>query len=257
MQLSLEQKKHFYDEGYVVVPGVVPDLMIRQALRAINHSLGVQGMNKDDLPILRSQTYCREVTQSTAITNLANRTLLLPLAESLAGHGNLPEQGYGQIGLRFPSAVDTSPPEPQGHLDGIGSGLNGSEKGTYHRGFTMLAVLYLNDVPEPYGGNFTVWPRSHRFLEEYFKEHGVDVLLKGMPQVELPEPPVQITGKAGDVCFTHHQVVHSAAPNASANIRYGIIYRLRHKDAGQNGMQSNTNIWMEFPGIQEILEDEE
>ncbi len=255
MQFSREQKLHFIEEGYVVARGVVPQLMINEALRAINNHLGDEGMNPDDLPIMRSQTYCRPVTTSIPVTDLANRTPLHPLAESLIGEGNLGEQGYGQIGLRFPSPIATSPGEPRGHLDGIGSGLNGHDKGTYVRGFTALAVVMLNDLPEPFSGNFTVWPRTHTMFEEHFKEHGPDVLLNGQPDIEDPLPPVQITGKAGDVCFAHHQLKHSAAPNASANIRYGIIFRLRHKDTKENGEKSMTDIWLEYPGLKELLDE--
>jgi hypothetical protein len=255
MQFSREQKLHFIEEGYVVVRGVVPQLMINEALRAINNHLGDEGMNHDDLPIMRSQTYCRPVTTSMPITDLANRTPLLPLAASLMGEGNIGEQGYGQIGLRFPSPVGSSPGVPHGHLDGIGSGLNGSEQGTYSRGFTVLAVVLLNDLPEPFSGNFTVWPRTHKMFEDHFKEHGTDVLKNGQPEIEAPLPPVQITGNAGDVCFTHHQLKHSAAPNTSAHIRYGIIFRLSHKDAKENGVESMTDIWMEYPGLQELLDE--
>lgn len=63
-----------------------------------------------------------------------------------------------------------------GHLDGIkavGDRLRGwREDGTYSRNFTAFAVVYLDHVPAPHGGNFTVWPKSHHFFEDYFKEHG-------------------------------------------------------------------------------------
>ena len=69
--------------------------------------------------------------------------------------------------------------------------------------------------------------------------------------MELPHAPVQITGQAGDIVITHHQIVHSAAPNCSPNIRYAAIFRGRHKDAEANGTEAMTDIWREWPGIRE------
>jgi len=56
MPLSHAQKTEIYRNGYIRIPGVVPPVMIDAALRAINHSVG-QGMNVDEMPIFRSQSY--------------------------------------------------------------------------------------------------------------------------------------------------------------------------------------------------------
>ena len=86
--------------------------------------------------------------------------------------------------------------------------LTECQKGVYKRGFSALAVVYLADVPETNSGNFTVWPKSHSFFADYFEKEGHEVLANGMPRPDLPEGPTQITGNAGDVVLTHHQVVH-------------------------------------------------
>ena len=229
--------------------------MIDAARKAINHSIGSVRVHDDDLDNFRTGAFCDELKNAPVLTNLFNRTPLFQIAESLLGEGNVPQAGGAQIALRFPGAPDNDPAEPRGHLDGLGSGTNGMAKGVYRRGFTSFAVVYLTDVPEPYSGNFTVWPRSHRFFEDYFKKEGHQVLADGMPKVDLPEGPAQITGEAGDVVIAHHQIVHTAAPNASANIRYATIYRLRHVECEQNGLATYTDIWREWPGIREVLED--
>ncbi|GIX06860.1 MAG: hypothetical protein KatS3mg115_1263 [Candidatus Poribacteria bacterium] len=254
MRLSPHQKRFFYEEGYLVLRGVLPRVMVEAARQAINHSLGYEGMNKEDLPAFRSRSYCPEIQKDPLITALANRSPVFPIAESLMGEGNVQPVGAGQIALRFPAPPFTSPPEPHGHLDGLGTGINGLERGTYSRSFTALVVCYLAPVPEPYSGNFTVWPKSHRFFEQYFRENGHEVLANGMPRVELPEGPVQITGDAGDVVIAHHLLVHGAAPNASPNIRYAAIFRLRHRDCAQIGYEAYTDIWREWPGIREVIE---
>jgi ectoine hydroxylase-related dioxygenase (phytanoyl-CoA dioxygenase family) len=78
-------------------------------------------------------------------------------------------------------------------------------------------------------------------------------LTEGMPQVEMPEGPVQITGQAGDVVLAHHQLVHTAAPNASPHIRYAAIFRMRHVECEQIGRDAYTDIWREWPGVREAL----
>jgi hypothetical protein len=54
----------------------------------------------------------------------------------------------------------------------------------------------LSDLPEPFSGNFTVWPGSHHYIEKFFDHDGS--ALQGTPQADLPNDPLQITGKAGD-----------------------------------------------------------
>ncbi len=72
------------------------------------------------------------------------------------------------------------------------SPTNGVKEGTIGN-FTALVGVFLSDLPEPFAGNFTVWPGSHRLYETYFREQGPQALLKGMPKVDLPEPE-QFTG---------------------------------------------------------------
>jgi len=255
MQLTRQQKRAFRELGYTVLRGAVPKVMIDDALRAINHSLGYEGMNKDDLPRLRAQSYCNEVQKTPAITDLMNRSPVFPLVESLLGEGNLQAISAGQIALRFPVEPTSDPSPPHGHLDGLGSGLNGSAKGTYNRGFTALAVFLLSELTSDYAGNFTVWPRSHTFFESHFRQHGHEVLEQGMPRVELPEGPVMLQGQPGDVVLTHHQLVHTAAPNASPHVRYAAIFRLRHQACSEIGRDAYTDIWREWPGIRALDEE--
>jgi hypothetical protein len=254
--LTRRQKRHFYEEGYVVVPGAVPRLMVDAARQAINHSVGSVGVREENSAQYRPAALCDELRSQALMTGLFNNASVIGAAESMIGEGNLHPAGGVQIALRFPGAVGTDAGEPHGHLDGLGSGTNGTPKGEYVRGFTALAVIYLGDVPEPYSGNFTVWPKSHTFFRDYFTENGHGVLAEGMPRVELPEPPVQITGSAGDLVLAHHQIVHTAAPNGSANIRYAAITRLRHLDIKENGPDVYTDIWREYPGLRAEFEQE-
>lgn len=250
MQLTLAQKRFFYEQGYIVLPGVIPPAMVRAARRAINHSLGDRGMNQSDLSTLRSQTYCKEVTNQPVIVDLFQRTPAIDAAESLVGKGKLKPTGSGQIALRFPTLADP-PGKPWPHVDGMYSPHNGVPEGVIQH-FTMLASAILSDLPEPDIGNFTVWPGTHRLFEAYFREHSPQILLEGMPKVAMPEP-VQIIAKAGDVVLTHYQLAHSVAPHTGPDIRYAIFFRLSHVDHAQIGWRCMTDIWAEWEGMRAVL----
>ena len=47
--LSLAQKRQFHDEGYLKIPGVVPKVLLDEALRAVNHSIGEVGLGGEDM----------------------------------------------------------------------------------------------------------------------------------------------------------------------------------------------------------------
>ena len=105
-QLSRSQKESIRDDGFVFVEQAVPAEKVAAALRLINASLGEKGMVPEDLPTMRTQTYCREITGEPEIVSLLTETPLWQLAESAIGAGELEPVNYGQIALRFPS---TSP----------------------------------------------------------------------------------------------------------------------------------------------------
>ncbi|MDE2798125.1 MAG: hypothetical protein OXI94_05605 [Gemmatimonadota bacterium] len=254
MKLTPEQIREFYDRGYVKIPGAISKAMVDTARQAVNHSIGTLGPNGEDMSKHRAAQFCRDLNGAPVIMDLFNASPVISLAESLMGEGNLQKPIRGaQVAPRFPTVIGEVPPEPRGHLDGMGTGTNGMPKGVYRRGFTAFAVIYLADVPEPYSGNFTVWPQSHRFFENYFKREGLETLSNGTPRVDLPEGPDMVTGNAGDLIIAHHQMIHTGGPNASPNIRYAAIARLRHIDCEKNGNEGFQDIWREFPCVREAV----
>src|SRR5262245_12014736 len=85
MELTNEEKATFYRDGYVTLRGIVPRDMVDAARHTINHSLGEQGMDKQDLPVLRTTSYCKDIQGSKTITGLVDNSPVLPLVESLLG----------------------------------------------------------------------------------------------------------------------------------------------------------------------------
>jgi hypothetical protein len=250
MELTYNQKKEMLVQGYIKVPGVVPKIMVNHALRNINHSIG-QGMNKSDMTSFRAKSYCPELKDTAPITDLYNKTPVKDLVQSLIGiDATRPVRG-AQIALRFPSLQDPPPSKFGCHLDGMHSPTNGVPEGKISN-FTMLVGVLLSPVRDINAGNFTVWPGSHHIYEQYFREHGPESLLNGMPPVDLPQP-VQTTGKPGDVFLVHYQVAHGIAPNLSPFTRYAIYFRVTHVDREKDWKAPMTDIWLHWPGIREIM----
>lgn len=250
MKLTHVQKQTIIEQGYVHIPGVIPQVMVDKALHAINHSIG-EGMDKDDIVTMRSRSYCTELQREPVIMDLLYKTPAWSLAESAIGEGKIQSTSSGQIALRFPSLNDP-PPEPRPHLDGMHSPHNGVPKGEI-RNFTMLLGVALSDVPSSYCGNFTVWPKTHALFQNYFKENGPESLLDGMPKIDLPEPK-QLLAKAGDVMLVHYEVAHSAAINVSPHTRYAIYFRLKHVDHDDRKWETMTDIWLDWEGLTSQVE---
>lgn len=246
MELSYAQKREIYENGFVKIPGAVPQVMVDAALRAINHSVG-EGMKSEDVNIFRARSFCPELQSSPVITDMFNKTVAWDLAQSALGQGKVHPVRGGQIALRFPGMEDP-PRSPGCHIDGMYSPTNGVQKGTIQN-FTMLVGVYLSETACENAGNFTVWPGTHRLFASYFQEHGAEALLDGMPKIEMPKP-VQLMVEPGDVVLAHYQLAHGNAPNVSPNVRYALYFRLTHGDFDrENWQQPMQNIWMHWPGI--------
>lgn len=247
--LAPEQKQQFVADGYLHIPAVVPGNMMRRALRAINHSIGHVGKTGGDPARFTEDSFCHELQQSPLVTDIFNRTPIISLVEDLLGRGNVLPVEHVQIAPRFPLSPDQGPQPYDGHLDGIGVGTNGMAQGVYVRHFTILAVVYLVDVPEPESGNFMVWPHSHIEFQDYFRQVGHAVLGQGIPHIDLTREGIMITGSAGDVILAHHQLQHTAGHNISPHVRHALISRMQHRDIELVGKDAYTDIWQEWAGL--------
>lgn len=243
MELDDERKRRMLEDGYVVVPGVVPRPLIEEALREINHRLGL-GRTQTMDAYADSRDYWSDDTDAPAIMDLLQKSPLWELAEGFVGTGKLQKPASGQIALRFPS-VNNSHGGPASHIDGF---YSPNANKTISR-FTMLVGVLLSDLPEKYMGNFTAYPGTHRRIAEFIKAKGTAPLRAGLAgKIDLPEG-VQIIGKAGDAILCHYQLAHDKEQNLSHLIRYAAYWRLWHVDAERQQPQGLTDIWMEWPPI--------
>jgi Phytanoyl-CoA dioxygenase (PhyH) len=247
--LTPEQERALVDEGYLLVPGLVSRERVDAALRAINHSLGEQGIAKDALWTMRAQTFCPELVSAPPILDLYGATGLRALAEAAVGPGKVRAPTTGQIALRFPQdpGEAATPRDPHPHIDGMPGPLNGVAPQTIFH-FTALGGVFLNDAELPFHGNFTVWPGTHRALGRHFAAHGTDGLLTGFPPIAMP-PPRQLRVRAGDALLAHYQLAHGAAPNVGPHVRYAVFFRLFHEGHDASSTATLIDPWREWEGL--------
>ncbi len=250
--LTPEQKQAFVADGFVKIPAAIPPAMVQEALRAINHSIGTVGKTGGDPARYRVDAFCAELRHAPVLTAVFDRSPLFALVESLLGAGNVLPVDEVQIAPRFPLPVGETAPPLGGHLDAAGTGTNGAALGTYRRDFTVIAVVYLVDVPAPNCGNFTAWPGSHRETRDYFRRVPHDILSRDMnPPIPVSGTPVMVTGQAGDVILAHHLLRHEGGPNLSPHVRHAVISRISHRQAAIIDKQAYTDMWREWEGIKE------
>jgi ectoine hydroxylase-related dioxygenase (phytanoyl-CoA dioxygenase family) len=216
------------------------------ALRAVNAWMG-RGMPPEEMEIFGSQSFCPEHRSDPVFVDLLERTPALELVESALGKDAVLRGHRAQIALRFPLPAGSPKREPEPHLDGIATSTNGVTSGRVHH-FAALLALYLEDVEEEWAGNFTVWPGTHTKHAAWFRAHGAESLLEGMPEIDRGAPK-QLTARAGDVFFCHYLLGHTAAENHSPRIRYAVFFRLQHRDHAALGYAPMCEPWLGWRGM--------
>ena len=149
--LSLEQRLCLYRDGYVVLPGIVPEPLVRAARRLLNLDLGRVWMRaaalRDPADTGRAEKVRRAVdatgaTQAEpAILDLFNATPIKPMLEHALGAA-LPEARGAQLATLFPMAPSDYVNESgyrdrdtpffawHGHLDGLWNGATAMHQRT-------------------------------------------------------------------------------------------------------------------------------
>lgn len=238
-ELTFEQKKHLFEQGWVVIPQVVPAEMVQAARNVINSTI------ENYLDSI--QTYAHTLKTDERLTNLLIKTDAFSFIESALGKGKVVPSTNVQCALRFPGHDPKSLNSLTPHIDSFHPSVDGNPGSI--KPFIAIAGIFLNDIDQDNAGNFTVWPGTHRQFAKYFEKFGADPELKlGIPPVDLPQP-VQIKAKAGDMIFAHYQLAHTAAANISRDIRYAVYIRIHHADRPKDSLDVLTDIWKYWYGM--------
>ena len=213
-EFSLYQKRQLFEQGWVVIPQVVPAEMVRAARDAINSTV------ENYLDSI--QVRAHELKIDERLTSMLMKTDAFSLIESALGKGKVVPSTNVQAALRFPDD-DGADLTIEPHIDSFHPSVDGNPGSITP--FIGIAGFFLNDIDQDNAGNLTVWPGTHRQFAKYFEKHGADPELRfGIPPVDLPQP-VQIKAKAGDMIFAHYQLAHTPAPNLSHAVRYAVERR--------------------------------
>jgi len=233
-------------------------------LRVINSTLG-KGFSNEEAELMRINAIGFgdnfNLDNHKDIKNLLHNDIWDIIAD-LYGEENiyLPDY-YVQIALRFPQLNDDLKYLPW-HIDNV------TREGI--KGFGFIVGVFLNEVNQENGGNFTVFPGGHIVLQEHFKKHGTDTLYRSISgKIILPEilfaPQYQLQVKQGDIVICHHQLPHRAAPNISPNIRVAVFFRIYHKQLPFEHFAGCAlrdavlqNIWyMGWKGLHHLLDNDQ
>ncbi|HUJ66967.1 MAG TPA: phytanoyl-CoA dioxygenase family protein [Acidimicrobiales bacterium] len=259
MLLNAGQKRAFVEDGFLIVPDVVPASARDRALRMINNALGQNQPGRVANYVFSGHENCDPLQHAPEVLGMLTDSPAMSLAEELTEPGRLIAPSCCMVASRFPEGQPL--PEPQKpdtpHLDGIPNRTNGLPAGKLFP-FSVLVGVYLSDLTRPDSGNLVVWPGSHRTIESYATAHpegwfdaeGYGPPPIGLPAIEIGEP-VQVTLRAGDVVLAHYQLAHSVAQNLSPHIRYAIYYRLAHRDTRYDWSQFR-DIWRCHPALGDL-----
>ena len=120
----------------------------------------------------------------------------------------------------------------------------------------MLLGVALSEVNTEWAGNLALWPGTHVLYEQYFREHGFEILRRGgqdgMPPIEEPEAEQQMASP-GDVFLVHYQVKHGSVTNVSPYPRFAIYFRLSHVDHELQRFEALQDVWLQWEGIQPLV----
>jgi ectoine hydroxylase-related dioxygenase (phytanoyl-CoA dioxygenase family) len=218
--LGRQQMQMFADNGYVVVPQVVPHELVTAAREEIHARIAREPPGTEHrgpyhyfLTDALPQPLIALLFASSAIT----------AAQSLVAPGTFEAPDHVQIALNIPP-WNHRPGGP--HIDGLTPPEPDGRPAT----FTLLAGIFLTDQTKEGSGNLWVWPGSHRLAAAYFSQYGPDKLRSSAPYppVELPIPQ-QVLGRAGDVLLAHYLLGHNMGGNTSATVREVVYFRLRRE----------------------------
>jgi hypothetical protein len=219
--LSGEQLRRFGEDGYLVVPGVVPEDLLAAVDREID---ALVAADPPPAGTIGKHFWFLPPAHLPAADAALRRSGALEIAGELVEPHAL-DHGleHIQIALNYP---------PRAHRPG-GPHLDGHRpEQDRPRSFTMLAAIYLVDEQEPQTGNLWVWPGSHLDHQRLFQERGARALLAVSGHSTMLEPPpllreqVPISARRGDLLLAHFLLGHNTGGNTTGRVRRIAYYRL-------------------------------
>jgi len=216
--LGADQVRRFLEEGYLLVPGLVPDDISRRAAAAMWHQAGAS----EDAPgtwnrLARSLMPTRDPDLLACYT-----PAYLAAAAQVAGDDvatiHRPRETY------WLNVLPREPPWRHGmpHIDHANEG---GRHRTFTRAFRVATIVFLSDV-DPQGGGTVLWPGSHRRIQELARSDRRryrfrKALNSELPHLDLGSSAV-LAPRRGDVLFWHCFCAHAYSTNVAAHPRLAV-----------------------------------
>jgi hypothetical protein len=237
--LTSQQADEFAEQGFVMIPQVVPGQVLSRAARRVDALVAA-----DPPPDAArgSHFYFLDASDEPALTATLTGTPAFGLAGDIAGPGTLEVPGQVQVALNIPPFehrpgiphIDTDNAEPAGEPTG--------------HTFTLLAGVLLTDQLTEDSGNLWVWPGTHLAHAAYFRDQGPQQFC-AYPPVRLPEPE-QVTGRAGDLLLAHYLLGHNIGGNfASSTTRRALYFRISARGHASRRSAFLQDAWLDYPAI--------
>lgn len=219
--LSDEQLRQFERDGFLLVPGLVPDPVAAGAAEAMWRCLGVSAKRPAEWRRL-----------SLAPQNFRDAELLacfsndcVAAAAQLSG-----EPAATFVRPRRAYCVNVFPSEQhwKAHVPHIDHSNVAARHRVFPRPMRIASMTYLNDV-EPHSGGTMVWPGSHRLIEALARSDPARFRLMaqlnaGVPSLDLGRP-VELTPRRGDVLYYHYLCAHAGSLNVGATPRFALSWK--------------------------------
>lgn len=245
--LSEDHLQAFATDGYLLVPGVVPEVLLAAADHEIDEFISTLPPDDGDASTPGQHGWFPPVAALPRCHDLLRQSPANAIAEELVAPNTLEHRfDHIQIATTVPSWSHI-PGGP--HIDGHGPGQEPPFS------FTLLAGVLLTEQRATQTGNLWVWPGSHLEHERLFHDRGTRVLQQaGGHSMALESPltlrsPIEIRGARGDLVLAHFLLGHNKGGNTCPQTRRTVYYRLavpRHPDRWE---ATFLDAWSEFPAV--------
>jgi hypothetical protein len=238
--------------GYLIVPDVVPEALLRTADEEVDRLLsdvapdegsGGPGANlwfrpRSELP------RCEGALRGSGALDIANE-LVAPFDLDHAFD-------HIQVATTVPSWSHV-PGGP--HVDGHGADQDPPAT------FTLLAGILVSDQSAPGSGNLWIWPGSHLEHQRLFTKRGTRVLQQTSGHPTLLDPPVELApsvevrGGRGDLVLSHYLTGHNKGGNTGPHVRRTVYFRLAVSGHSERWEQTLLDPLIEFAPVRHALGD--
>lgn len=218
--LSPEQRTAFERDGFLLMPGLIPDSVAAKAEAAIWEKLEATPYDPstwEGKPVGSGHTH------SDVLAIFSHK--MAQVVDALSGEA-LPD--WQPPRSAFAINIFPQPGPWAHHGPHIDHALEKDGFEVFPRPMRLASLLYLTDCKRD-GAPTVVWPGSHQKIEalaqsdpERFKL--MFTLNNTLGELELGEG-VQVEGKRGDVLFYHYLCAHSGSRNARDYPRFAIAHK--------------------------------